>query len=111
LEELKMVKVSKFKNAQYLSAKTAEEYNGKTFTIDSVFSSLVGQAGEEKDKLLVRLSGIDKPIVLNQTNLAMLEMAFGDDSDLWINHKVTLNLVTVMFNGSPVQGMQLSPVK
>lgn len=106
-----MVKASKFTNAQYLSAKTAGEFNGKKFTIDSAFSSLVGQIGEEKEKLLVRLSGINKPLVLNQTNLAILTTAFGDDTDTWINQKVTVNIVSVMFNGQPVMGIQLNPVK
>jgi len=106
-----MVKTSKFKTAQYMSAKNGGEYNGKTLTIDSVYSSLVGQPGEEKEKLLMRFSGVDKPLVLNQTNIAILETAYGDDTDLWINNKVGFNLVTVMFNGSPTLGIQLNPKK
>jgi len=108
---VKMVKTSKFKTAQYMSAKNDGEYNGKTLTIDSVYSSLVGQVGEEKEKLLIRFSGVDKPLVLNQTNIAILETAYGDDTDLWVNNKVSFNLVTVMFNGSPTLGIQLNPKK
>lgn len=106
-----MVKASKFLSAQYLSAKTAGEFNGKKFVIDGVFSSLVGIAEEEKEKLLVRLGGIDKPLVLNQTNIAVLSASYGDDTDKWINEKVVINLVTVMFNGTPVLGIQLNPTK
>ena len=108
---VKMVKTSKFKTAQYMSAKNDGEYNGKTLTIDSVYSSLVGQVGEEKEKLLIRFSGVDKPLVLNQTNIAILETAYGDDTDLWVNNKVSFNLVTVMYNGSPTLGIQLNPKK
>lgn len=106
-----MVKATKFVTAQYMSAKTAGEYNGKTLVIDSAYSSLVGAVGEEKEKLLVRFSGVDKPLVLNQTNIALLSTTYGDDTDQWINNKVVLNLVTVMFNGSPVLGIQLNPKK
>ena len=106
-----MVKASKFTTAQYLSAKTAGEFNGKKFTINAAFSSLVGSLGKEKEKLLVRLEGIDKPLVLNQTNLAMLTIAYGDDTDQWINNKVILNLVSVSYNGQIVLGIQLTPCK
>lgn len=106
-----MVKVAKFITAQYMSAKNGGEFNGKTLTIDSCFSSLVGQEGQEKDKLLVRFKESEKPLVLNQTNIAILTAAYGDDTDSWINNKVVLNLVTVMYNGSPTLGIQLNPKK
>lgn len=102
-----MVNASKFVTAKYLSAKTAGEYNGKSLVIDSVFESDIN----EQTKLCLRLSGVDKVIVLNQTNLALLATAYGDNTDQWINHKVTLNLVHVSFNGSPTLSIQLSPGK
>jgi hypothetical protein len=102
-----MVKAAAYVSAKYLSAKTAGEYNNKTFVIDSAFNSEIGQQGSEQDKLCIRLKGIDKPLALNQTNLTILMVAYGDDTDSWINKKVILHIVSVPFNGQVVQGLQL----
>lgn len=105
-----MVSAKKYVNeSKYLSAKNAGEYVGKKFVIDSVFDGEVGQEGSEQDKLLVRFAGIPKPLPLNQTNLSILILAYGDDTDAWVNHKVTINTVMVSFGGQMVPGIQLSP--
>lgn len=100
-----MVKVAKFVTTKYLAAKNAGEYKGKKFTIDAVFAETINDV----EKLVVRLSGIDQALPLNQTNLTILVDAFGDDSDKWINHSVVLNVVKVTFNGELKDGIQLTP--
>lgn len=105
-----MVKAIEFITAKYLTAKVAKEYNGKSFIIDSAFAETVGQGENEQDKLCIRLKGIDKPLPLNQTNLTILTGAYGDDTDSWVNKKITLRIVKVKFNGELVDGLQVEPV-
>lgn len=101
-----MVKATDFVSAKYLSAKVAKEFNGKKYTIDTAFSENIN----DEDKLCIRLSGVDRPLALNQTNLSVLMAAFGDDTDSWVNQKVILKIVKVSFNGKLVDGIQLEPV-
>ena len=106
-----MVKASEIYTSKYLSAKISGQYNGKKYTIDSVHKESVGMTEEDmKDRLVMRLSGIDKPVVLNSTNNAILSTAFGDETDLWINRAVVLRIVKVSFNGQMVDGIQFEPV-
>lgn len=102
-----MVNVKKFVSAKYLSAKNVGEHKGKTFVIDSAFQDVIN----DDEKLCIRLSGIDTPMVLNQTNLTILIDAYGIDTDSWINNKVQINVVKVTFNGNLTDGLQLSPIK
>ena len=106
-----MVKASKFVNAKYLSAGRANEINGKTLVIDSVFTEMIGQEGEKEPKLCVRFSGVEKPLVLNQGNLALLMAAFGDETENWPNNKIVLHVVMVTYGGKQVPGIQIEPVK
>lgn len=101
------MKATDFITAKYLTAKVAGEYNGKQYIIDSVFREVIGQGGQEQEKLCVRFKGIDKPLPLNQTNLTILSSAYGDDTDMWINKKVTLRIVQVKFDGELVKGIQV----
>ena len=105
-----MVKATQYVTAKYLSAKTAGEYDGKKFTIDAAFNAEIGQAGQEQDKLCIRLKGVEKPIALNQTNLTALITCFGEDTDSWINKNITLKIIPVMFNGQATKGIYLEPM-
>jgi hypothetical protein len=102
-----MVNVKKFVSAKYLSAKNIGDSRGKTFVIDTAFSDIIN----EEEKLIIRLNGVDSPMPLNQTNLSILVEAYGEDTDEWINNKVTLNIVKVQYAGNLVDGIQLSPIK
>jgi len=102
-----MVNVKKFTTTKYLSAKNAGDLKGTKHVINAVFPELIN----EQEKLLIRLSDVDTPMVLNQTNISILTEAYGEDTDDWINHKVTINIVKVTFNGNLVDGLQLSPSK
>lgn len=102
-----MVKVTKFINAKFMSAKTAGEFNGKKLVIDSAFEE---KMQDDSVKLCIRFKGVDKPLALNQTNLTILMSAYGEDSDAWINNTVILRLVNVTYNGQVVLGIQLEPI-
>lgn len=102
-----MVNVKKFVSAKYLSSKNLGNNVGKTCFIDAAYSDIVN----DEDKLLLRLSGIENPLVLNQTNLSILIAAYGDDTDKWLGNGVVINLVKVSYNGQMVDGIQLSPTK
>ena len=102
-----MVNVKKYKSVKYLAAKDAGEYQGKKFTIDTVFPATI----QNVEKLCVRLKGIENPVALNQTNLTLLSTAFGDETEGWINKKVTLTISKVETEGE-FKGMntvQLQP--
>lgn len=105
-----MVKSSDIYTSKYLSAKIAGQYNGKKFTIDSVHKEAVGMSEDDmKDRLVMRLSGVDKPVVLNATNNAIISLAYGDETDEWVNKKVILRIVKVAFNGEMRDGIQFEP--
>ena len=97
------MKVGKYITHKFLSAKDDKDVDGKTFIINSVHPEIIN----EQEKLVVRFKGLDKPLALNQTNLNALTLNYGDDTDQWINQKVTLMIITVMFNGAPTDGIQV----
>ena len=100
-----MVKATVYKNAKYLSAKDSKDLNGTKHVIDAAFNEVIN----DEDKLCIRLSNVGLPLALNQTNLNILITAFGDDTDDWINKKVTIRIVKVSYNGNMVDGIQLEP--
>lgn len=107
-----MVNAKLFKSEKkYLSAKdNGANLNGKVLTIDSAFSEDVQNPnGEVKVSLCMRFKDVDKPLVLNQTNLQAVMTAWGEDTDEWINHKVKIGVVNVPFNGKNVLGIQIYP--
>lgn len=99
------MKVNKFLTTKYLTAKNSSQLKGTKHIINAVFPELIN----DQERLLIRMSDIDSPMPLNQTNLSILVDAYGEDTDEWINQKVTINIVKVTFNGSLVDGLQLSP--
>jgi len=101
------MKVGQYVTQKYLSAKMDKNIDGLISVIDAVFSENINSV----DKLVMRIKGCEKPMVLNQTNLNALILAFGDDTDTWINKKIEIRVVGVMFNGALVDGLQVKPIK
>lgn len=104
---VKMVNVKKFVEGKYLSAKNVGDNRGKTVTIDAAFQDVIN----EEEKIVLRLSGIEKPMPLNHTNISILFAEYGENTDMWINQKVTIGIVKVKYQGELVDSIQLSPVK
>lgn len=98
------MKATRFTESKYLSAKMDKaSIDGKKFTIDAVFPEVINGT----EKLCARLRGVEKVLVLNQTNIAVLVQKYGDETDLWVNQVITLNVIGIMFNGSLVDGIQV----
>ncbi len=98
------MKVGKFVTQKFLSAeKDGKDIDGKSVIIDAAYPETIN----EQEKLCVRFKGLDKPLVLNQTNLNVLMMAYGEDTDMWVNNKVQLIIANVMFNGVAREGIQI----
>ena len=97
------MKVDKFNTQKYLSAAKDKDLDGKSFVIDAVFPETINDV----EKVCMRLRGVDKPLVLNQTNLHLMMSAFGDDTDRWVNNTVVLRIIDVMFNGQTTKGIQV----
>ena len=104
-----MVNVKKYTESNYLSAKNAAEFKDKNFIIDAAFEEEVGQ--NKDTKICIRLQKIEKPIVLNKTNISALSLAFGEDTVDWVNRKVTFRIYPTSYNGQPTQGILLEPLK
>lgn len=102
-----MVNVKSYTESNYVSARTGGEYKDKTYVIDSAFEE---EVGPNKDvKVCIRLKGIEKPIVLNKTNIILLATEYGDDTTAWINKKVVFRIIPTQFNGQPTKGITLEP--
>lgn len=81
---------------------------GILVTIKGVEQRDVGSEAEPEKKWVLLLEA-QKPLVLNSTNLALLEKALGsDDSDEWVGQKVVLfNDENVSFGGKLTGGVRI----
>lgn len=106
-----MVNAKAYKTEKkYLSAKDDGKLDGQIMTIDSVFESEISDnKGNSQDGLCMRFKGVEKVLVLNQTNLTACMNVWGEDTDKWINHKVKFALTNVLYNGNTVKGIQIYP--
>lgn len=82
--------------------------DGILVTIKGVEKRDVGTEAEPEQKWVLLLVE-QKPLVLNSTNLALLEKAFGsDDTDDWIDKQVVLyNDENVSFGGKLTGGVRV----
>ena len=99
------MKASEFNTSNYLNAQTAKEFEGKTLTIYEVSAETI----REIRKMIIGFEGIEKLLVVNKTNREVLAEAYGDDTDAWINQKVRLDIVKVMFEGKRTNSISLTP--
>lgn len=100
------MKASDFETSNYLNAKSAGQFNGKTLTIYEVKSEQV----RDIRKMVIGFEGVEKTLIVNKTNRVILSDAFGDETNDWINRTVVLRLVTVMFEGEKTLSITLEPV-
>ena len=84
-----MAKLSDFRGGSYL--KVADLGNKEHLVqIASIDEEEVGEEGQEKTKLVAHFEGKSKGLVLNDTNLEIIEMGFGADTDDAIGGQVIL---------------------
>lgn len=68
------------------------------------------QFQNEPVKLAICFGGTDQILVLNKTNLSILQKAKGTETDLWRGAKVNLIAIPSKFNGSTTESVIISKV-
>jgi hypothetical protein len=77
-------------------------------TIADVTEELVGRGSRQDLKCFLWFSDHAKGLQLNKSRVAVLELAYGPDSDLWMGKRVRLSFdPTVVFGGQAVGGVKL----
>jgi hypothetical protein len=77
-------------------------------TIAEVTEELMGRGTRQDVKAILWFNETLKGLRLNSTNVAVLEEAYGPDSDLWRGGRVRLSFdPTVMFGGERVGGVKV----
>ena len=80
-----------------------------TVTIKRLREEEVGtdKEGKEESKLVAYFAEWDKPLVLNKTNTLTLAAILGDETDDWINKRVTLFVTEVQFGKEMVPAIRI----
>lgn len=104
-----MPKTSEMIVSKFLRKEDFEEDQILTIA-DCKLEPMQGNANETRWVLYFR--EMPKGMVLNTTSIRVLEQSYGDDSDMWINKKVTIYVdPNVSFQGRIVGGLRLRPIK
>lgn len=106
-----MPKTSEMRESKFL--KQSDVGKAVLWTVHGVEKVNVAKEGADPDmKWAVTFKQSDKPLVLNATNIAMLEHVLGDDTDLWTNRPIVLYVdPTVMYAGKVVGGVRVRAPK
>jgi hypothetical protein len=101
-----MPRIHEMVESKFLKKEDAAD--GILVTIKGVEKRDVGTEAEPEQKWVLLLAE-NKPLVLNSTNLALLEKALGsDDTDNWIGQQVVLfNDENVSFGGKLTGGVRV----
>jgi hypothetical protein len=62
-------------------------------------------------KLAVAFQGVSKKMILNKTNCLTMAKVLGDDTDRWINGKITLMSMPVSFQSRSVDAIRVIAVE
>lgn len=76
----------------------------RTATIDSCAPE---QIGDTETKPVLRFVGIQKGLVLNRTNAAVIAAAYGPETDHWRGRQITLFSMPVNYQGRMVDGIRV----
>jgi hypothetical protein len=90
---------------------TAEDLDGKdvTLTIDSIELEEIGQGADKSKKLVIGFRGKKKQFVVNKTNANTIAKVLGsDDTDDWIDQRITIGPREVEFQGNMVWSIRVS---
>lgn len=107
-----MPKTSEMRESKFL--KQADVGRGALGTVESVTQMNVAKEGADHEmKWCMSFHEIDKPLVLNSTNIQLCEKIFGsDDTDQWIGKRVVLYAdPNVSFQGKLVGGIRVRAPK
>lgn len=97
----------------YLKGETIKKAGDTPVTITSIEVETLGRGEEATPKLVAYFEELDQALVLNKSNLGILEELFGsDDTDDYVGKKVVLYFdPTVMYSGKRVGGIRIKASK
>ncbi len=72
-----------------------------------VLESLEQNDGTKVDKPVIYFKEWDKGLVCNKTNFGIIAQQHGDDTDLWLDKKITLTVMDVQAFGEVVQAIRV----
>ena len=105
--------VSELKTSKFL--KQTDVGDGVLVTIANVTQENIAKEGADPEyKFVMHFAELEKPLVLNQTNIQACQMACGgsEDTDDWIGQKVVLfNDPNVSYAGKITGGIRLRKPK
>lgn len=107
-----MPKISEMTTSKFL--KKDEVGEGTICTISGVSKENVSKEGAEPElKWVLHFSNLDKPLVLNSTNLQLIAKFLGsDNTDDWENKRIILyDDPAVSFGGKITGGIRVRPYK
>lgn len=91
----------------------ADDLNGKpvTLRIAGVVIEELGQGKDKERKLIISFAGTEKKLVCNKTNANTISKLYGDDTDMWVNQRITLTPREVDFQGEMKWAIRVSLTK
>lgn len=108
------IKISEFfTETIYMSSEICDRMMlwGKDLTISGVREIEI--KGDKKLAMdFYNMGSVEVPtLILNRTRAKTLQEAFGDDTDNWINKKIQLQKVKVMYKGQMVDSIGIIPIR
>lgn len=100
-----MVSANAFNKTSYLNVKTALELNltGIILTVSKIEPHIIN----DEPKLICSFLQTDSTLVLNKTNVKTMIDMFGEETDLWVNKGITINVTETDFNDTSVKGLRI----
>lgn len=100
--------VSKIVKSKYFRGIDFKGQRPLVLTIAAVTEELMGRGSRHDVKCFLWFKESEKGLQLNKSRVAVLEAAYGPESDAWTGGKVRLSFdPTVMFGGQAVGGVKL----
>lgn len=105
------MKTSEMRESKFL--KQSDVGKAVLWTVHGVEKVNVAKEGAEPDyKWALTFAQSEKPLVLNATNIQLLEAILGDDTDRWTNKPIVLYVdPTIMYAGKVVGGIRVRAPK
>jgi hypothetical protein len=95
--------------SKYLKAEDIEQDSAVVIESVKLEKFTDPQTKKETEKPVMYLVDVDKPVILNKTNWALIAKQYGDESDEWAGKRITLTVVDVEAFGDVVQAIRVKP--
>lgn len=104
------MKASEFFGGQFMAAADIDN-SLAALKITAVTSEVLeGRDSRERERIILHVDGLKKPLVVNATNATALIEAWGDETDDWAGKSIRLSKTKVMFNGARIDSIKITPV-